>query len=197
MPLPRQVLQGWWIILPVPPHLEQALDHAEGGALADADLTGTAAVGAYLGGGALSAACAAAVRAGLNAVDSDFLLAAEGRFLKADVHRGPEILALAGGVGVCALSAAEAAKAAEYIAENVAKAAKTIEAAEAAAVEAGVGVKGCMAELVILLALFIVGENLVGLVGLLEALLAGLVAGVQVRVVCLGYLSVCLFYLIG
>ena len=54
-----------------------------------------------------------------------------------------------------------------------------------------------MTELIVLLALLWVGENFICLIALLEALLTGLVAGVQIRVVLLGELSVCFFYVIG
>ena len=50
-----------------------------------------------------------------------------------------------------------------------------------------------MAVLIILLPLFLVGENFIGLVGLFEAFFAGLVAGMQVRMVFLGDLAVCFF----
>ena len=54
-----------------------------------------------------------------------------------------------------------------------------------------------MTELIVLLALLWVGENFICLIALLEALLTGLVAGVKIRVVLLGELPVCFFYLIG
>ena len=95
---------------------------------------------------------------------------------------------------------ARAKAAAKQVAEDIAKAAeaaKIPKAAKTAAVKAGVGIEGCMAILVILLPLFLIGEHLIGLIGLLEPLLTGLVAGVQIRVVLLGELPVCFFYLIG
>ena len=64
------------------------------------------------------------------------------------------------------------------------------------AAEAGVRVKGRMAELVILFALFFVREHLVGFIGLFEALFRGLVARMQIRMVLLGDLAVCFFYFI-
>ena len=51
-----------------------------------------------------------------------------------------------------------------------------------------------MAVLVVLGPLVIVGQDLIGLVDLLEALLAALVSGVQVRMIFLGQLPVRLFY---
>ena len=55
---------------------------------------------------------------------------------------------------------------------------------------AEIGVHSRMAELVVAGALLLVGQHLVGLVGLLEFGLGGLVAGVQIRVVLLGLFPV-------
>ena len=54
-----------------------------------------------------------------------------------------------------------------------------------------------MTELIVFLALLGIGQHFVCLVALLEALLTCFVAGVQIRVVLLGKLPVCFFYLIG
>ena len=170
------------------------LHHAEGRALVDRDMARALAVRADLRRRAGGAARALAVRAALDAADRDLLLAAEGGLLEADVQRGAQVVALARRVRVGARRAAEAA---EDVAEDVAEAPEAAKASEAVkpaeAARARVGIEGGEAELVVLLALFLVREDLVGLVGLLEALLAGLVAGVQIGVVFLGQLSVCFF----
>ena len=112
-------------------------------------------------------------------------------------QRGAHIVAPARGVGVAGLGAA-----AEDAREDVAEAAaaedivEAAEAPEAARAVTGVGVEGRVAELVVLLALVGIGEDLIGLVGLLEALLTGLVAGVLIGVVLLGDLAVCFFDLV-
>ena len=82
------------------------------------DHAAAAAVRTDLGGRALGAARAAAVRTLLDAVDADFLLAAEGRLFKADVHARAQAFAALGRVGVRARAAeAPAEEAAEDIAE--------------------------------------------------------------------------------
>ena len=139
---------------------------------------------------------------------STLLLAGDGNVLLAAVHglvktqgdAHPDVLTLAGGVGVCLTGrAAEAAKAtAEDIAKNVAQvhtvAAKTAKAAGAAAVLCCIsGVNTGKAVLVVELALLRVRKHLVCLVDLLELCLGVLIAGVIVRVVLHGKLAVCLF----
>ena len=93
----------------------------------------------------------------------------------------------------CLAAAAEAENVAET-GEDIAEISETAAKSAETAAEACVGVKGCMTVLIVLLPLFLVGEDFIGLVGLLEAFFAGLVAGMQVRVVFLGDLAVCFFY---
>ena len=128
------------------------------------------------------------------------------RLVKRQGDAHPDVLALAGGVGV--RSAARAAKTAEAaakdVAENIAEVntvaakaaetAKTAGAAGAAAVLGSVvGVNTGKAVLVVELALLRVRKHLVCLVDLLELFLGFLVAGVIVRVVLHGQLAVSLF----
>ena len=68
--------------------------------------------------------------------------------------------------------------------------AKAAEIAEAARAEALARVEGRVAVLVVLRLLVGVAQDLIGLADLLEPLLAGLVAGVQVRMILLGQLAV-------
>ena len=165
---------------------------AEGRALLYAHLTGAAAVGAGLRAGAGLAAGSAAVLAVLDAGDRDLLAAAECGLLKGDREPHAQALALLRGVAL-PRAAAEAEAAAEDVAEDVPEVA---EAAEAAAAEAGVGIKGRKAVLVVARLLVRVGQHLIGLADLLEALLAGLVARMQVGVVFLGELAVRLLDLV-
>ena len=137
--------------------------------------------------------------------DGDILLAAVHGLVKTQGDAHPDVLTLAGGVGVVCLTrrAAEAAKAAakaaaEDIAKDVAQihtvAAKTAKAAGAAAILCCVGgVNPGKAVLVVQLALLRVREHLVCFVDLLELCLGVLIAGVIVRVVLHGKLAVCLF----
>ena len=123
------------------------------------------------------------------------------RLVKAQGDAHPDVLTLAGGVGV--RRAGRAAKAAETAAKDVAEdvaqvhtvAAETAaEAARAAAVLGRiVGIDPGKAVLVVELALLLIGEHLVRLVDLLELFLGFLVAGVIVRVVLHGQLAVSLF----
>ena len=213
-PLPWQTLQGFLMILPLPPQRVQgcwlgagllALHDAEGGALLLDGVAPPAAVGADLGLAARSRAGAAALGAGLLPGDGDVLLAAVDRLVKAEGDPYPDVLALAGGVGVGAgAAAAEPAKAAaEDVPEDVsqvhpagAEAAKAPEAAGPALAGRIAGVHPGKAELVVPLALFRVREDLMGLVDLLEFFLGGLVAGVVVRVVFQGQLTVGFFDLL-
>ena len=145
------------------------------------------------------AAGALAVRALLDAADVDLLLAAERRLFKGDVQAHAQVFAPARAAAL-GLPAAEAAAEdiakdiPEAAAENVAKAAEAAETGAAGA--AGGRVERRMAELVILRALVGIGQHLVGLVDLLEALLAFLIARMQVRVVGLGQLAVGFFDLV-
>ena len=130
---------------------------AKGGALGGADGAAALAVRADLRRGARLAAAALAVGALLHPGHGDVLLAAEGGLLKAYVHGGADAITLAGGVGVSGAAAAKA----EDIAEDIAKAAEVVKTAEvaraeAARAEAGVGVKGRVAVLVVLGALVVI-----------------------------------------
>ena len=91
-------------------------------------------------------------------------------------------------------AAAEAApeEGAEDIAQVDVAHVKPAEAAKAApgSARAEIGIHTRMAELVVAGALILVGQYLVGLIGLLEFSLGGLVAGVQIRVVLLGLFPV-------
>ena len=157
------------------------------------DHAAAAAVRADLGGRALGAARAAAVRTLLDAVDADFLLAAEGRLFKADVHARAQTLAALGRVGV----RARAAKApAEEAAEDIAEVAE-VEPARAVSAATGacavIRVNARKAELVVARLLVWVAQNLVRLVDLLELLLGFLVAGVHVGMILACELFVCFF----
>ena len=171
-----------------------ALHHAKGGALLGHHIAPAAAVRAGLGAGALFAAAAAAVRAGLLPVDGNFFAGAVGGLLEGQDHTGLNVVALAGGVGV---GACAAAKAAEAAAENVPENVPQVHAAKAAAEAAGaalaravVGVHTGKAELVIPAALVRVGQHIVGFVDFLELFLGLFVAGVQVGVVLFRQLAV-------
>ena len=169
---------------------------AEGRPLLDAHLAGAAAVGTGLRARAGLAARAAALLAVLDAGDRDLLAAAEGRLLKGDGKAHAQTLALLGGVAAARSAAAEAEAAAENVAQDVAQVAEIAEAAEAAAAEAAVGVEGRVPVLVVAGLLVRVGQHLVRLADLLEALLACLVARMQIRVILLGQLAVGLLYFI-
>ena len=161
---------------------------------------GALAVRADLRRGAGGAAGTLAVRALLDTADVDLFLAAERRLFKGDVQAHAQIFAPARAAALLLSAAAEAA--AEDVAEDVPEAAaenvpKAAEAAETGAAGAAGGrVKRRMAELVILRALVGIGQHLVGLVDLLEALLAFLIARMQVRVVGLGQFAVGFFDLV-
>ena len=150
------------------------------------------AVRAHLSGGAGGAAGAVAVGTALHPADADLLLAAKGGLLKAQHQAGAQIFSGNRGVGI-ALAGAPAKSAAKEGGEDVAqvKIFKSGAAAEAASPE--VGIDTGVAVLVIALALFRVGEHLVGLVGLFELGLGVFVAGIQVGMVFLGQLAVGLF----
>ena len=150
-------------------------------ALRGADLTGAAALGAGLGLCALGAAGAAALVAVFNPGNVQLLLGAEGRLLKGDLHLGDDVFAAGG--AVCAAAAA-GASAAEEVAEDVAQISEAAEAAEALKGIPGVGVEvgidACEAVLVVSGPLIRVGQDLVGLVDLLEFILrVGLVVDVR------------------
>lgn len=175
------------------------LHHAKGGALLADDKAASAAVRAGLGAAAGGTAGAVTLGALLLTGDGNVLLAAVHGLVKAQGDAHPDVLTLAGGVGICLTRrAAEAAKAAaEDIAKDVAQihtiAAKTAKAAGAAAVLCCVGgVNTGKAVLVVQLALLRVRKHLVCFVDLLELCLGVLIAGVIVRVVLHGKLAVCL-----
>ena len=128
------------------------------------------------------------------------------RLVKRQGDAHPDVLALAGGVGVrrTARAAKTAEAAAKDVAENIAKvntvAAKAAETAKAAGAAGAAAVLGSVvgvntgkAVLVVELALLRVRKHLVCLVDLLELFLGFLVAGVVVRVVLHGQLAVSLF----
>ena len=162
-------------------------------------LTGAVAVRADLRGRAVGAAGAVAGGTGLIAVYADLLLTAEGGLLKADGHTQTDALAPLGGVGIPPLGGTESA--AEKAAEDVpqiaeVKAAGVIGSAACACACAVVGIYPRKAELVITGLLIGVGENLIGLVDLLELLLRFLIVGVQIRVVLPGHFLICFFDLV-
>ena len=175
--------------------LAGGLHHAEGCALGGLDRARALTIGADLGGRALGTARALTIGALLDLGNKDLFLYAEGRLLELDVYGGTQIIALARCVGVSA-TAAKAAEATEDIAEDIAKTTEALEAAETATAKALIGVKCGMAELVVLCTLIGIAQHLICLVYLLKASLALLVAGMQVRVIFLGKLSVCFFKLI-
>ena len=163
------------------------------------------AVGAGLGGAALLGAGAAAVGAGLQALDGDGLVAALDRLHKGQRNGNLHIRPLDRGVGVAgAGAAAKAPKAApaeealEDIADIVkAEARRSAVTAGPAAVRGGVArVDAGKAELIVPAALFGVGEDLIGLPGLLELGLGLLIPRVQVRVILFGQGTIGLFDLI-
>lgn len=145
------------------------------------------------------AAGALAVRALLDTADIDLLLAAERRLFKGDVQAHAQVFtaARAAALGLAAAEAAAenvAEAAAENVTEDIAEAAEAAKPGAAGA--AGGRVKRRMAELVILRALVGIGQHLVGLIDLLKALLAFLVARMQIRVVGFGQLAVGFFDLV-
>ena len=164
----------------LPPHLDSA---------------GAVAVRAHLRRGAGGAAVAVAGVTGLHPLHGDGLLTAEGRLFEADGHGQADALAPLGGVGVGAPSAAKTA--AEEAAEDVAQVAEVEAAVEStAATGAEVGIHTGVAKLVVPGLLVGIGQDLVGLVDLLEFLLGVFVAGVQVRMILPGHLFICFFDLI-
>ena len=170
---------------------------AEGGARLSADGAGAVAVRADLRSSAGGAAGAVAVGAGLDAADAYLLRAAEGGLLKGDAQRGAYALALARGVGVGARPAA-AEEGVEYISEvdvDVAEASEPAEAGAPASRPEGRIERG-VAELVVFGAVLLVGEDLVGLLYLLEAGLGLLVVGVEVGVILLRGLAERLLYIV-
>ena len=137
------------------------LRHAEGGTLGRADLPAAAAVRADLRGGPGGAAGAVAVGTGFNPRDTQFLLAAECRFLKADVQLGTHIVSAARCVRVPGLAAAAEAEDITETGEDIAEVPEAAAKAAEAAAEARVRVKGRMTVLIVLFPLFLVGENFI------------------------------------
>ena len=156
------------------------------------DLAGALAGRASLGLGAGLGAGAAAGGAGLLAVELKRLFAAHGRFLKGELELVLQVLPCLGRVAALAVHAAHAA---EELVENAPHAAQVAEAGKveaAAAAPEGI-LRAVHAELVVARPLFRVGQDLVGLVQLLEAGLGVFIVGMQIRVTFLGQLPVGLF----
>ena len=157
------------------------------------DLAGALAGRAGLGLGAGLGAGAAAGGAGLLAVELKGLFAAHGRFLKGELELVLQVLACLGRVAALAVHAAHAA---EELVENAPHAAQVAEAGKveaAAGAPEGILLRAVHAELVVACPLFRVGQDLVGLVQLLEAGLGVFIVGMQIRVTFLGQLPVGLF----
>ena len=184
------------MILPVPRHLEHgAVDCAMPKGVRWVVRT----VPLPLQSGQTSASCrgaagALAVSALLHPADRDLPSCGQKAASSRRCSRSREVVAAARRVGIAARAAKAAAEEAR---ENVAQIAEVAKALKARAAEAGGGVERGVAVLVVLRALVVVREDLIGLVDLLEPLLGFLVAGVQVRVVLLGKPSVCFFDLFG
>jgi len=166
-----------------------ALHHAERCSLVDADLTCASAVGAGLGLGALSSACAVTVVAVFDLLICYGLLAALSGLLKGDDHRGLTVGTLSRSVGIGASAAAEST--AEHI-ENIGEVESACSATPwiASGAAAEVGVYACMTKLVIAGLFIFIRKYLVGLVGLLEFGLSLLITGMKVRMILLGTFSV-------
>ena len=167
-------------------HAHEALLRAD----AAGALTARAGVCARAGRGAGAAALVAV----FDARGRDLLFRAEGGLLKGDLNASADILAACGRIGAAARRAASAA---EEAAKQVAQISEVPEAARTAAegvarVRVKVGVYTREAELVVTRTLFGVGQNLVGLVNLLEAL-DGIRLVVHVRMVFCSQLTVGFF----
>ena len=156
----------------------------------------SAAFGADLRGGPRFAPGAAAGIALLDLLNAELTAAAEGRLLEVYVYGRADALSPGRSVGVARGIAAEAAEtaeaASEQIVENVREASEALGAGlEAAGIESG------KAELIVLGALVLVGEHLIGLIDFFEFRFAVLVSGMEVRMVFLGFFSVSLFDVVG
>ena len=174
------------------------LCHAKGGALRCPDGACSLAVRADLGRCPGSAAGTVAVRADLHPRDIQLLLAAESRFLEADIQLSPDTLAAARCIGITGLCPAPEAEDIPEAGEDIAEVTKaSAKAPKSSAAKACVRIKGRMPELVILLAFVRIGEHLISFIRFLETLFRRFVAGVKIRVVLLGDLPVCFFYLIS
>ena len=153
-------------------------------ALLVTDLSASLALGA--GGGSASGGAAAAVAcvAGFAAAQLDLGLGAEDRGFKVHRQVEAEIVAALLTAGT-ALLAAHIEHFAEKVAEEVADVDATAEGRAAKALT------GCgVAVAVVVGALVGVAENLIRLAGLLETLLGGMIAGVEVRVMLTRHLAV-------
>ena len=135
------------------------LCHAERRALGRADLAAAAAVRTDLRCGPGGAAGAVAVGAGFDPRDVQLFLTAESRFFKTDVQLRTYIVSAARGIWVpCLAAAAEAENVAET-GEDIAEVSETAAKTAETAAETCVGVKGRMTVLVVLLPLFLIGED--------------------------------------
>src|SRR5574337_25041 len=162
-------------------HAEKALAHLH----RTCAVTGAAGLGA---GAGLGTAAMAGVAA-FPARDADLRLLAFGRFLQRNVHGIGQVVAAIDLAATACASAPAAEHVTEDVAEGLGKAAEALGATHAAA---HVGVHAGVAVLVVGGAFLRVGQELVGLLDLLELLLGGLggVTLVAVRVVLHGELAI-------
>ena len=157
---------------------------------------GTVTIRTGLRGRAFLRAGAVAGAAGLDAGEGDLALAAEGRVFKADLDLADDVLALA---RPSSAAGGRRSAAAEKVAEDIAQISEAAEAAAKPAAEAGARVRvevrvDAREAVLIVPGLFVgVGEDLIGLVDLLELFLGRFVAGVLVGVIFHGQLAVGLF----
>ena len=161
-------------------------------ALLCADTAGTLAALAGFDTGAGRGAGAAALVAVFDAARGDFLFRTESGFLKCNLHARAHVVATDGCIGA---AAGRASAAAEEAAEQVAQIAEVAEACTAegvAGIRIEVGIYARKAKLVIACALFRIGQYLVCLVDLLEAL-DGVRLVVHIRMIFGGQLAVGLF----
>lgn len=184
------------MILPVPRQFGQApcvWNMPSGRALGLRNNAGAAAVRTGLRRGALCGTCAAAVIAGLDALDRDLLLTAECGFLEGQDHGLTDRFAALRCVAAGRPSAAKAA------AEERTKQVAQIAHVKAAAVAACTGTAAVArvhtgkAELVVLGALLLVGQHLVCFVYFLELIRSLRIILVEVRVVLARQLAVAFF----
>src|SRR5262249_39567989 len=153
-------------------------------ALLEADLSGAPALRARLGLRSGLRAAAVAGGAGGEARDRESLVAAARRLLEGHLELVLEILAPTNPRPTAA-PAARAAEVAEEVAEDVLEASSEIEAAESPAL-----LEGRVAEAVVPGSPLGIGQYLVCLADLLEALLGLPVAGILVRVVLVRQLAI-------
>src|SRR5262249_38743972 len=153
-------------------------------ALLEADLSGSPALRAHLGLRSGLRAAAVAGGAGGEARDGESLVAAARRPLEGDLELVLEILTPSGPCSTAA-AAAGAEEVAEEVPEDVLEPGAEVEAAESPAL-----LEGRVAEAVVPGSPLGIGQHLVGLPDLLEALLGLHVAGVLVGVVLVRQLAV-------